>query len=186
MDNLMLDLIDEALNIKEEEKETWFVKDDVSADWCIDKIIESKVALRRFEMTVNTKISQLKLNLKKEQDSINNEITFFESKLREYFEKVEDKAKETKTQKTYKLPSGSLKYKKEVTTFDYNKDKLLEVAEEYDMNDYIKVKKDFDWANFKKNLSIEGNSIVNKETGEIVNIEGLGLKTKPEEFKVEV
>lgn len=186
MDNLMLDLIDEALNIKEEEKETWFVKDDVSADWCIDKIIESKVALRRFEMTVNTKISQLKLNLKKEQDSINNEITFFESKLREYFEKVEDKAKETKTQKTYKLPSGSLKYKKEVATFDYNKDKLLEYAEKEKLDNLIKTTNDFKWGEFKKQLEIKGDSIINKETGEIVDIEGLGLKTKPEEFKVEV
>lgn len=182
----MLDIIDDFLGIDEEKKEVWVVKDDVTADWCLDKIAESMIAIRRFEMTVNAKISQLQLNLKKEKERASREVEFFESKLREYFEQVEDKAKETKTQKVYKLPSGSLKIKKEVTSFDYDKVKLLEYAEKEKLEDLIKVTKDFKWADFKKNLEIKGESIINKETGEIVEIEGLKLETKPEEFSVEV
>lgn len=48
------------------------------------------------------------------------------------------------------------------------------------------MKKDFDWSEFKKNLAIEGNTIVNKNTGEIIEIEGLGLVEKDEVFSVEV
>lgn len=160
--------------------------DDLGADWALDKIIEEKVALRRFEITVNSKISQLQLKLNKEQEKANREIEFFESKLREYFETVQDKSKETKTQKVYKLPSGSLKMKKEVVTFDYDKTKLLEYAEKEELEDLIKVTRDFKWAEFKKVLEIKGNSIINKETGEIMDIEGLSIETKPEEFNVEV
>lgn len=185
MENLMMDLIDEFLDIQEEEKETWKVEDDLGADWCIDKIRESKAEYNRFEMVAKAKIQQIEHALRKEKEKMENEVSFFESKLREYFETV--KAEETKTLKKYKLPSGELRMKKSQVTFDYDKKKLLEVAEtDGNMDDYIKVKKDFDWANFKKNLKIEGNSIINKETGEIIEIEGLAIKEKPEEFSVEV
>lgn len=185
MENIMLDLIDEFLDIEENEKEVWKVEDDLGADWCLDKIRESKAEYNRFEMVAKAKIEQIEQALKKEKEKMESETGFFESKLREYFETV--KPDETKTLKKYKLPSGELRMKKPQVTFDYDKKKLLEVAEiNENMNDYIKVKKDFDWANFKKNLKIEGNSIINKETGEIIEIEGLELKEKPEEFSVEV
>lgn len=189
MENLMLDLIDDFLNIDEEQKEVWRVKDDVAADWCLDKIIESKVAFRRFEIAANTKIAQIQHSLKKEQDRVNNEVSFFESKLREYFETVEKFAKETKTMKKYKLPSGELKLTKSKVVLEYDKTKLLDYAEQFEdgeMDEYIKTTKEFKWAEFKKNLEIKDKYILNKETGEIVEIEGLKLETKQEEFIVEV
>ena len=182
----MLDLIDDFLDIDEEKKEVWTVKDDLTADWCLDKIAEEMIALRRYEITVNSKVSQLQLKLKKEQEKANREIEFFKSKLREYFEQVQDKARETKTQKVYMLPSGSLKMKKEVIAFDYDKKKLLEYAENEELEDLIKVTKDFNWAEFKKVLEIKGDSIINKETGEIMDIDGLSVESKPEIFTVEV
>lgn len=183
----MLDIIDEFLDIQEDENEVWKVEDDLSADWCLDKIRESQAEYRRFEMVANTKIQQIQEALIKEKKKADDEISFFESKLREYFENVEQNSKETKTQRSYKLPSGALKLKKAKIDFDYDKTKLVEVADTIEnMKDYIKIKKDFNWAEFKKNLKINGNSIVNKETGEIVEIEGLRLIEKPEEFTVEV
>lgn len=183
----MLDIIDDFLDIQEDEKEVWKVGDDLSADWCLDKIREAQAEYNRFEMVANAKIQQIQEALFKEKKKAESEISFFESKLREYFETVDKLAKETKTQKAYKLPSGTLKLKKSKAEFDYDKAILVVVAENYEnMSEYIKIKKDFDWADFKKNLSIQGDSIINKETGEIVEIEGLKLKTKPEEFSVEV
>ena len=44
---------------------------------------------------------------------------FFETKLYEYFQTV--KTKETETQKSYKLPSGVLKFKKSKFDFEYDK-----------------------------------------------------------------
>ncbi|WP_425447771.1 host-nuclease inhibitor Gam family protein [Dethiothermospora halolimnae] len=179
-----LRLSDEFLNVEEEEKETWKVQDDLAADWVLDKIRESKAEYSRFEMIAKAKIEQIKDRLEKEKKKMKDEVGFFESKLREYFETV--KAKETKTQKSYNLPSGKLKLKKSKATFDYKKDKLLDMAKEQKLEDLIKVKEDFDWAEFKKQLKIDGDKIINKETGEVLSIEGLGIKHKPEEFKVEV
>lgn len=185
MENLISNMADEFLNINEEQKEVWKVDDDLKADWCLDKIRESQAKYERFETVAKNKIKQIESVLKKEKDKYKNEVSFFEGKLREYFETVE--TEETKTLKKYKLPSGQLKVKKGSTTFKYDKKKLVEVADKYEnMQDYIKIKKDFDWANFRKNLEIKGNTIVNKETGEIIDIEGLDVETKPEEFKIEV
>lgn len=185
--NMIENMADEFLDIREEKKEVWRVEDDLAADWCLDKIKESRSKYKRFEDVAKAKIQQIENVLKKEKEKMENETEFFEAKLREYFETIKDQAEETKTLKKYKLPSGELRMKKSQVTFDYDKKKLLEVAEtDGNMDDYIKVKKDFDWANFKKNLKIEGNSIINKETGEIIEIEGLAIKEEPEEFSVEV
>src|SRR5699024_4799890 len=119
--NVLLNIIDEVLEVEEEEKETWKVEDDLSADWCLDKIRETKAEYSRFEMVGKSKIQQIQEALQKEKKKADDEIEFFESKLREYFERVEDNAKETKTQKAYKLPSGTLKLKKSKVDYDYDK-----------------------------------------------------------------
>lgn len=181
----MINMIDEVLDINEEEKEVWKVKNDLEADWCLDKIRESKAEYNRFEMVAKAKIQQIEAVLKKEKEKMENETSFFETKLREYFETVG--TKDTKTLKKYKLPSGELKLKKSQTTFKYDKDKLAEVADKHEnMQKYIKIKKDFDWIEFKKKLEIKDNSIIDKDTGEIIEIEGLSIEEKPEEFKVEI
>ena len=183
--NMIENMADEFLDIREEEKEIWRVEDDLAADWCLDKIRESKAEYNRFEMVAKAKIQQIEQALKKEKEKMENEVSFFESKLREYFETV--KAEETKTLKKYKLPSGELRMKKSQVTFDYDKKKLLEVADKYEnMQEYVKIKKDFDWVNFKKNLTIKDNKIINKNTGEVVEIDGLSVEEKPEKFTVEV
>lgn len=184
MENLMMDLIDEFLDVQEDEKEAWKVEDDLAADWCLDKIRESKAVYNRFEMVAKAKIQQIEEALRKQKDKCDSEVGFFESKLREYFKTL--KTEDTKTLKKYKLPSGQLIMKKSQITFDYDKDKLLQYAEKEKLEEYIKISKDFKWADFKKQLQIKDNNIVNKETGEIVEIEGLVLKERPEEFKVEV
>lgn len=181
----MINMADDYLDIQEDEKETWKIEDDLKADWCLDKIRECKADYNRFEMVAKAKIQQIEQALQKEKKKMENETNFFESKLREYFGTV--KTKDTPTLKKYKLPSGELKLKKAQTTFDYDKEKLVEVADKNEnMKKYIKIKKDFDWANFKKNLMINDKNIINKNTGEIIEVDGLNIKEKPEEFIVKI
>lgn len=182
MENKMMDIIDENLDV--EEKETWKIDTDILADWALDKVREIQADHKRFEIVAKERISQLQMQLDKDKERAANETSFFESKLREYFESVDKK--ETKTQLSYKLPSGVLKMKKSKLDFDYDKDKLLSYAKESELKDLIKTSESFAWAEFKKKLTVQGNSIINKETGEVLEIEGLGIIEKPSEFKVEV
>ena len=177
-------LSDEFLNVQEEQKETWRVTDDLTADWCLDKIRDNKVEYDRFEMAVNAKMEQIEAKLQAEKAKMDNENSFFEAKLRQYFDTVE--TKDTKTLKKYSLPSGNLKLTKAKTTFACDKNKTLVDAKKKDLNDYIKQTESFQWGEFKKLLDVNGDKIVNKETGEIVELDGLSTVEKQAEFKVEV
>ena len=82
---------------------------------------------------------------------------------------------DTKTQKKVTLLNGDVVIKKATQTIDYDKSKLLAWAEEKGMDGLIATKetKDFKWADFKKQLAVTDGGIVDIETGELVNIEGL-------------
>lgn len=181
-----LRLSDEFLKV--EEKETWSIKNDLEADWALDKIRDSKAEYSRFKMVVDAKIDQLMAAMEKQEKEMQREIEFFQSKLEEYFNTLDEKSvKETKTLRKYKLPSGTLKVKKGKWDFKYSKNDLLEHARAEGKKEYIKVKEDFDWAKFKKELEItENHNIINKLTGEILDIKGLSVEEKPAEFEVEV
>ena len=182
MENIKLS--DGFINIQEDEKEVWKITDDLIADWSLDKIREIQAEYNRFEMVANAKLEQIRAKLESERNKMTNDTEFFECKLREYFETV--KTRDTKTLKKYSLPSGNLRLTKAKTTFECDKNKTLLDANKKGLNDYIKQTESFQWGEFKKILDIKDDKIVNKDTGEIVELDGLSTVEKQAEFKVEV
>lgn len=114
---------------------------------------------------------------------MDNEVGFFENKLREYFSSL-DNVKTTKTQATYNLPSGKLLLKQREPEFVKDDAKLVEWLENNELNQLVKIKKSPDWATLKKDVSIVNNKVVSTYTGEIV--EGITVIQRDPEFKVEV
>jgi hypothetical protein len=91
-----------------------------------------------------------------------------------------EEMKDTKTQKSYQLVSGKITISKE----KYNMKLKAEYDESKIPDKYITVKRSVDWGEYKKNLTIHGNEVINKETGEIVDnveiekVEGGKIKLK--------
>lgn len=180
--NVELEMIDE---ITGQESEGWQIKDDGQADWVIDKIRVLKAEYARKEMVAKNKIAQIEAWLKKQQDETDRQISFFEAKLREYFLNIPEKnLKTTKTQKQYKLPSGTIKLKYRGPEFKRDEEELIKWAEQRGKNEFIKIKKSFDWATYKKNVLIDNNKAIDAETGEI--IDGIAVIEREPEFIVEV
>lgn len=76
----------------------------------------------------------------------------------------EDKMKETKTEKNYKLPSGKLIIKKKSQSMKLKVDYF-----DHEIPDrFIKVEKSVKWGDFKKILKIDGDCVINTQTGEIL------------------
>lgn len=103
------------------------------------------------------------------QNQINNQEKLLKEQL---FAMInQDKMKETKTEYNYKLPTAKIFIKKDI--------KSIQLKKNYDENEipaeFIKVTRSVDWFNFKKNLKINGNNIINTLTGEIV--ESVEIKT---------
>ena len=94
-----------------------------------------------------------------------------------YFETVP--SKETKTQKSYKLLSGTLVFKKPSQKINHDDEKLLEFL---DGTEFIKVKKSIDWAEYKKVLTISDSEVIDSETGEIV--EACTVEDVPASFTI--
>lgn len=190
-------LIDEALGYDEEKyKEKFTVDNDSKADWCLSKISALDMELERFTSTIQEKINFLKSKIeelddkiKQKRECISNEKSFFEGLLLDYFvNRVDQKfKKELKTMWKYKLPSGELQLKKPSMSLKYDKEKLLEYVILNGYDEYVRIKQEVDWGNFKKQLDInrDGN-IINISTGEIIETEGLTIDIVEGKFEVKI
>lgn len=185
MENLMMDILDEALGIQENEEETWKIKNDEEADWWIEIHEEKLAEIRRLKMQLENKIAFYKEKLDKVIKEEEYIMEKRDGKLAEYFESLDEKQmKKTKTMMKYRLPSGELVKKFRAPEFKRDNDKLTQWLENNGMKEYIEVKKQAKWGELKKKTKVVGNNVVFEDTGEIV--EGIEVIERPAEFKVEV
>lgn len=166
----------------EEQREEWRVENDSQADWCLDMIREYQAEYNRFKIVVDNKISQLQEALEKEKEQAEKNINFFTGKLAQYFATVPKK--KTKTQESYKLPSGRLVKKYRNPEFIRKDEELVKWLEENNMTELIKIRKSANWAKLKKKAQVAGDKVVLEDTGEVIN--GVKAVERNPEFKVEV
>lgn len=167
---------------KEEGKQEFEIVSDMLAEWAIKKIKQEENEHDRLVAIAKAEIEELNRQIElldKARDSRNN---YLKSKLYEYFNTVAHK--ETKTQETYKLLSGSLVFKKPSQKMVPDKDKLLAYVKEHNMPEFVKVKEEVDWANYKKECEILDGKVVNFETGELLPEDIITVEAVPGSFDV--
>ena len=160
------------------------VTSDVEADNLISEIRELESDKARFGMIYKARNEQLKTDLDRRTDNINKTIEFDKGMLQAYFLTV--KPKETKTMSKYKLLSGSLVMKKSTKKIEIADKEILMQYARTSAAEYIKVKEDIDWASMKKVLDIDGTNVVNTETGEILEDNGLKIVNVSEIFDIKI
>lgn len=166
-----------------ENNEAFVVRDDKSADWALARIAEAEAERDRLIDLANAKISDLNEDIESFKRRCNNETAYLKSLLYEYFLTV--KSKNTKTQSSYKLISGTLVFKKPSVKIVHNDEKLLEYLKANDGTEFIKVKESVDWAGFKSILTISDNEeIIDSELGVIIPKDVCDLEEVPGEFKI--
>lgn len=150
----------------EEGKQEFKIDSDYLADWALKKIKEEQAEHDRLVDLANKEIEEMKKQIDLLDLALEKRTGYLKSKLYEYFQTVEHKA--TKTQENYKLLSGSLVWKKPTQKLVPDKDKLLAYVKEHNMPEFVKVKEEVDWANYKKECEISDGKVVNFETGELL------------------
>lgn len=164
-------------------EETFKIENDKAADWAINQIQEAESERDRLITLAHDQITDLEDRIEELTAKCDRDTAYLKSLLAQYFETV--KSKETKTQKTYKLLSGTLVFKKESTKIEHNDDELLKYLEENEGKDYIKIKKSVDWAEFKKNLTVsDTGEIIDSEIGTIIPVEACKIVDVPATFNV--
>ena len=175
--------MNEILKMAEEKtgQEGWKVTDDSAAEWALVKLREEENESKRIVDQCQAQIDFYQSRIQQEQERLSHSSGFLKAQLLEYFATVPHK--KTKTQETYRLPSGNLKLKYGKLQYRHDDKALLKFLQDRDMTDYIKTTQAPKWGDIRKTLVPAGDKAVNSD-GEIV--EGVTVEQGPEEFKVEV
>lgn len=168
--------MEEELN----EYESFTIRDDNTADWALNEILEKQKETDRLIKIAEQKIFELNERIKAEQEKLDKSTSYLKSKLREYFETVEHK--KTKTQESYKLLTGNLVMKNATQKMVKDDEELLSYMKEHKLNDFIKTKESVDWASYKKECEIVDGKVVNVQTGQL--IECIKVEDVPESFDI--
>ena len=156
-------------NIEEEDKKEFTIDTPNKADWAIEQVIAEQQRFAMYEQVVNSKIEQLKEDLLKEKTASENRTSWLRFKLGDYLHRDDVPAKDTKTQLSLKLPSGSVVFKKSKIEFHKDDKALLEYCKE-NAKEYVKTetKESVAWGELKKNLVVNDGMVLDGITGEIV------------------
>jgi hypothetical protein len=147
----------------------------------LTRIQEEENESKRFVDDCQKRIDIYQKKIEKEQERLNYSTGILKAQLLEYFATVPHK--KTKTQETYRLPSGNLKLKYGKLQYRHDDKALLKFLQDRDMTDYIKTTQAPKWGDIRKTLVPAGDKAVNQD-GEIVD--GVTVEQGPEEFKVEI
>ena len=161
--------LEEVLEQPEEaERKGFSINDDATADWALKKIKEEREEYERLTLIACEQIAEINLKMKHLEEAAERKTAFLKGCLAEYFKTVPHKT--TKTQESYKLLSGSLVMKLGSQKMVKDDTALVEYFRQNGMSDYIKVKEEPKWAEYKKNLAIADGKVVDTTTGEVVDV----------------
>ena len=180
MENTKLYIIDSTIEELEEDKQ-FVVDSDEKAEWAIKKIAEERAEAQRYISVCQDAIKTYQDKIEKAKADLDSKTGYLTHQLRLYMDTV--KAKESKTQKTYKLPSGTLKVKYQKPEYKRDDAKLTEFLKK-NYTDYVETIYKPKWADFKKATNFitkDGKAII-EDTGEV--IEGVEVIEREPEFEV--
>jgi hypothetical protein len=164
----------------EEGKKEFTLDTPEKVDWAIEQIIDEQKRFELYEQAINGKIEKLKCELVNEKEASGHRTSWLRFKLGEYLQRDDVPAKDTKTQLSLKMPSGTVKYIKSKPEFIKDDNILLNFIKEND-SEFIKTKESINWKDFKTTLNIVGNDVFNAD-GVIVD----GITIEDTVPKVEV
>ena len=181
------EIIDEEIGDTEstEQKECFTVKDDVSADWVIEKIGEQRRKSAAFKAVCDAKIKAIKDNCDKICAGYEETCVYFEEKLFAYLQSQEIEPNKAGN-KIKQFPSGKATIKKPAVSYNRDNDALLKWLEENKKTDYIKTVSSPMWGELKSaGIAIaEDNLTVLTAGGEV--IEGVTAEYSPATLEIKV
>jgi len=172
----------EIIETPEVETEGFAIDSDQKAEWALRKIREHKADANRMAMVCNAEIERYEQIKKEAADKCARDCAYLESLLYAYFLNVPHKA--TKTQESYKLPTGTLKQKAREPEYVRSDAEIIAWLNDQGMKDFVEVKPSLKWADLKKVITANGETAIYPETGEI--IPGVKVVERDPVFVVEV
>lgn len=159
-----------------DELEEVAVLDDASAEIMLARIKEAEEQYERMAAWYTFQLGKAK-------EIRDRTVAWAEGNLRTYFDMVP--AKETKTQRKYELPGGTMTLKRQEPKYDVKDEELVPWLEANGKAALVQIKKEAKWGDLKKELRVssDGASMVT-EDGEIVP--GVTVTPRDDKFTVKI
>lgn len=159
--------------------ESFKVDTDEKANWALRKIKQFQEQQKENTALAEAEIEKIDEWLKSENEKLQGDIDYFTSLVAEYaIKKREDDPKF----KSKKLPNGRMGFRKQQPKFHYKDDLLVESLKKSGRTDLIRVKETPDKTAVKKNFIVQGDKLIDPDTGEV--IEGVTIEHREETFEV--
>lgn len=162
-----------------ETSEEFVIDNAAKADWAATAILNEQAQLDIFEQACDLMIAELRAKKAKRQEETENKTAGLKSLLMDWLDTVP--TKKAKNSESIKLPAGTIRRTYATQNYEPNRDKLME---KYKNTDYVKTKQEFAWGEFKKNIKIVDDKVIDITTGEILDEDYITLTTT--ESKIEV
>lgn len=149
------------------------------ANWAVRKIARIEMKRRQCRELVEAETNRLKSWLEAREQEASRERSFFESLLRSY---LEEQRQSDVRLKSIKLPAGSVGLRKQQPEFIRDNERLLAWLKA-NHPELIKVQESPDWAGLKEASLVQGGTLADPETGEVVD--GVKVVERPERLVVD-
>lgn len=158
------------------------IETDKQAEWALRKIKTAQQERDRLLALIKSERERLDFEEHGVEEQYTNDTEFLLVQLQRYMSTV--KAKETATQRSYKLLSGTLIAKKPSVKLVKDDATLIAWCKENGKTGFIKVEEKLAWAELKKTMKVnpEMSVVVDDETGEVV--EGIAVTEEPGKFDI--
>lgn len=171
----MFEIIDDS--IIDEENHGFVIDSPEKADWAIEKIKERQQRRDIFKEAGTAKKAKVDAQIAEEEAQCESDTQCLKSKLYDYIKN--QPLKETKTQKSLKLPSGTIVLKLSAPQMKPVEEKLIDRLKG---TEYVSYPPKLAWGEYKKRLKAIGNKVIDTTTGEVV--EGVTVEMSQEVIEV--
>ena len=174
------EIVEEMAELEPEET-VWTIENDEIADWALRKIREMEDECNRLNETRKKIIETYLDAIREEEEKTERRTEHLRWHLRRYFQQVPHKA--TKTQESYRLPSGSLVMKQLPPQYERDDETVTEWLRNEEMDSYLDTRTSIRWADLKRcTTALPDGSVVYNTTGEM--IPGLRTVTREPVFMI--
>jgi len=154
--------------------------DEALANWALRKIAAARAELARKQQVAASEAARVETWLAGETRRLQARIDYFTGRLLVYHRPLFEA--DPKHNRTIKLPCGTLQFRKPPARFERNESALLTWLEGQSLDEFIRDKREVEWAKLKSQCQVAGDKLILKSTGELVG--GVKVLEDPPQFKV--
>ena len=176
--NKLHDFLDEQEQVA---NEGFKVDDDQKANWALRKIKQMQEQIKENNDLADAEIDKIERWRNTENEKAEADIEYFQSLLAEY---AITKREQDPKFKSLKLPNGRFGFRKRPAKWQYDDEAVIAQLKESKLTDFVRVKEEINKRDLRQFVKVEGDKVINPETGEI--IEGINVLEQGEKFNVKV